>query len=301
MSPQGNTIVIATHDGMFHSDDCFSVAALLKVLEKNPAPANVVRTRDPKMLAAADFVVDVGGVYDEEKNRFDHHQEGGAGQRASTIPYASFGLVWQKFGADIAGSKEVAAIVDHSLVSPVDAHDTGIDIYKKVFPDTKPYMINNFVHNLRPTWREDAKSVDARFLEAVAFARKVLEREITHAIASLAAKSFVLEAYQRAEDKRIIILDAYYPHEETLALFPEPLFAVSPRPDGKWNVRTLRDDVSLFKNRRDLPEAWAGKRDAEFAAITGVPDALFCHNGRFMAVAKSKEGAIALTQKALKS
>ena len=32
------------------------------------------RTRDPKLLEECDIVVDVGGVYDPEKQRYDHHQ-----------------------------------------------------------------------------------------------------------------------------------------------------------------------------------------------------------------------------------
>ncbi len=44
-----------------------------------------------------------------------------------------------------------------------------------------------------------------------------------------------------------------------------------------------------FANRKDLPEAWAGRADAELAEVTGVPDARFCHAGRFMAVAGSRE------------
>ncbi|MEK7088001.1 MAG: MYG1 family protein, partial [Patescibacteria group bacterium] len=42
-------------------------------------------------------------------------------------------------------------------------------------------------------------------------------------------------------------------------------------------------------------------RDAKLAEVTGVPDAVFAHRNRFMAVARSKEGAIALAKLALQS
>jgi uncharacterized UPF0160 family protein len=32
------------------------------------------RTRDQKVLDTCDIVVDVGGVFDPEKHRYDHHQ-----------------------------------------------------------------------------------------------------------------------------------------------------------------------------------------------------------------------------------
>lgn len=35
---------------------------------------DVTRTRDPKILETCDIVVDVGAVYDPEKQLFDHHQ-----------------------------------------------------------------------------------------------------------------------------------------------------------------------------------------------------------------------------------
>lgn len=39
-----------------------------------PQDAEVVRTRDPERLAECDVVVDVGGEYDPERHRYDHHQ-----------------------------------------------------------------------------------------------------------------------------------------------------------------------------------------------------------------------------------
>ncbi len=35
----------------------------------------VYRTRDEELLKACDIVVDVGGVYDPDAFRFDHHQK----------------------------------------------------------------------------------------------------------------------------------------------------------------------------------------------------------------------------------
>jgi len=36
----------------------------------------VKRSRDPAVLDICDIVVDVGAIYDESKQRFDHHQRG---------------------------------------------------------------------------------------------------------------------------------------------------------------------------------------------------------------------------------
>jgi uncharacterized UPF0160 family protein len=292
-------IVIVTHDGVFHSDDVFAVAALLMKLDKAPVIVNVVRTRDSDEIRKADFVVDVGSVCDASRDRFDHHQVGGAGERSNGVPYASFGLVWAKFGKDICGSDGVASFVDRTLVMPIDAHDAGVDLFKPLLPGAIPYLVDDYIHNLRPTWQEPMESVDGKFIEAVAFGRKVLEREVIYAKSAVEAEKLVRKAYEEATDKRLIVLDSFYPYEETLAGFSEPLFTVFPRFEGTWSVKSVRDNQASFKNRLDLPLAWAGKRDEELAKVTGVPDATFCHTARFLAVAKSKEGAIRLAKIAI--
>jgi uncharacterized UPF0160 family protein len=50
-------ITVATHNGNFHADDVFSVAAL-----KNIFPSfNLIRTRKLDLIAKADIVSAVGG------------------------------------------------------------------------------------------------------------------------------------------------------------------------------------------------------------------------------------------------
>ena len=66
-----------------------------------------------------------------------------------------------------------------------------------------------------------------------------------------------------------------------------------------WRVLAVRKRAESFENKKNLPRSWAGLRDKELQKITGVKDAVFCHRNLFMAVAKSKEGAIALARKAL--
>jgi uncharacterized UPF0160 family protein len=114
---------IVTHSSKFHTDDIFAVATLILVLgEEN---IEVVRSRDPEVIKTGDYVVDVGGEYNLDTKRFDHHQKGGAGQRENGIPYASFGLVWKHFGTQVSGSEEVMKRIDQQLVQPVDAGDNG--------------------------------------------------------------------------------------------------------------------------------------------------------------------------------
>src|SRR3989344_3845760 len=124
---------IVTHSGNFHTDDIFAVAVLTLVLgEEN---IEVIRSREDSIINSADYTVDVGGIYDPDKNRFDHHQIEGAGTRENSIPYASFGLVWKKFGEQLGGSVKVFEKIDQMLVQPIDAPDTGVKFLESKIPN----------------------------------------------------------------------------------------------------------------------------------------------------------------------
>jgi uncharacterized UPF0160 family protein len=269
------------------------------LLEKKGESFEIIRTRDPEIIKNGDYVFDVGGIYDEKLNLFDHHQTSFKDKREDGILYSSFGLVWKKFGKELTGSEKIAKLVDGRLAAPVDAYDNGFDLVENKY-DVSPYLIQHFFLSMRPTWMEKDITNDEMFLKCVEIAKVILTREIIQARDSVLAEESVILIYQNTQDKRIIVLDKSYPYEEILDNFSEPLFVVYPRTsDDFWGVKAARTDPKTFKNRKDFPANWAGLRDEELQKIAGVPDAVFCHRGLFMAVAKSKEGAIELAQKAL--
>lgn len=284
---------IITHSGNFHTDEVFACAVLSLL---NNGNVDVVRSREKEVWATGDYVVDVGGEYDATRGRFDHHQEGGAGVRPNGIPYSSFGLVWKEFGEKISGSSYVAKMIDLRLVQPIDAGDNAFETFG-VHGEVSPFLVQDVIASFRPGWNE-ARTEDEGFFDAIPFAEKILAREITRTKTEEEGKKHAEEAYANAEDKRIIILEDHFPWYEALGTKPEPLFVVKPDRGnmGKWKIEAVRSDVHSFKNRKNLPSAWAGKMSDELAKISGVSDALFCHNKLFVAVAGSKEGALKLAQ-----
>ncbi|HRH25138.1 MAG TPA: MYG1 family protein, partial [Candidatus Paceibacterota bacterium] len=122
--------VIVTHDNLFHLDDLFACAIIQIYLDKKEEKYSIIRTRDKEVISNADYVVDVGDIYDASLNRFDHHQKGGAGARENNIPYASCGLVWKRYGELIAGSRIIADILDAKVFQVLDADDNGLEFYK---------------------------------------------------------------------------------------------------------------------------------------------------------------------------
>jgi len=285
--------ILVTHSGTFHADDLFATATLSILFEGN---IKVIRTRDPEIIEKADIVYDVGGIYDEKKNRFDHHQRGRAGDRTNGIPYSSFGLIWKTYGEKICGSKTVADKIDEKLVQPIDANDNGINLFEASH-DIGPYTIQDALFSFRPSWKEE-QDHDSRFMDLVPFIEKIIKREIKKTTDNLEAKSIIRLIYDNTEDKRVLILDDNYPWFEYINEYSEPLYVVSKK-DNMWRAEAVRAEKYGFEVRKQFPENWAGKRDEEMVNETGVLDAVFCHNGRFLIVAKSKEGIMELVQKAL--
>lgn len=293
---------IITHSGNYHPDDVFGVAALRMVFGND---VEIVRTRDVNIIKNKekdDIVLDIGDAYDPETNCFDHHQEGGAGKRENGIPYASFGLVWKTYGERIAGSKRSADSIEEKLVLPIDAGDNGIDTFQKANKHFKPYLLDGVLISLMPTWEEKDGNIDDVFLQAVGIAQMVLEREVAKSNAFINGEAEVEKAYQEAADKRIIFLDNNYSWKNVIAKHDEVLFVIMN--DGKqttWAINTVPTDGVSFQRRKLFPQAWAGKKGKELATITGVPDAHFCHNHKFFAVANSREGAFKMAQLAVEA
>jgi uncharacterized UPF0160 family protein len=294
--------ILVTHNGSFHTDDLFAMATL-SILHNGDV--KIIRTRDSNVIAKGDYVCDVGGIYDPETNRFDHHQKGGAGTRPNGIPYSSFGLVWNKYGEKICGGKEVADFIDKKIVQPIDAHDNGFDISVPHL-DVFSYSAEQIFLANSPTWKENNNfSMDKIFQKEVKKIIPLLLREIEVAKADVEGKNLIIKAYTESKNKRVIILNNSFPRyliQDTLPLFSEPIYFIYPSGHGdSWKVEAVRENLTTLRSRKLFPESWRGlmNEDSKLKELSGVSDIIFCHQSGFFLHVKTKEGAIALAQKAL--
>jgi uncharacterized UPF0160 family protein len=297
---------IATHNGSFHADDVFGVGVLMGVFPSH----TLVRTRNNERIDAADFAVDVGGVWDADKGRFDHHQRGFNGARPARVVdgaaidgvgYASAGLVWSAHGnAYVAalsaasgfdlGAPDVAEItrsIDQSLVQYLDIVDTGQgDVAPGIFG------LSALVAQLNTHWMEeqglasDAKAQlqEARFCEAMGTVRRFLDRAIVKKISQIRSRDIVRQSPRLLDGKVLHLREGGMPWTGVVVdEMPEVLFVIYPDSDGsQYQIKTVPVEPGSFDTRRDLPQSWAGLRDAELAAVTGVPDSVFCHLNLFI-------------------
>ncbi len=304
----GAPIRIATHNGSFHADDVFGVAVLMQL---HPG-AELVRTRDLPTIAAADFAVDVGGEWDAARGRFDHHQKGFTGARASGVVYASAGLVWTAHGPalverlfglqDAALAQSVADALDQQLVQHLDRADTGA-----AHGAPGLFGLSALLSQFNTTWdrrggaEQSEQAAFDNFHRAVALTTQLLLASLDQLRADYQGAQLVRDA-ERTLDGRVLVMPrGGLPWSEVVATeMPEVLYVVYPdSSDKQYQVHVVTVEPHSFVARKDLPRAWAGLRLAELAAVSGVADAVFCHNGRFIAGASSLQGALRLAELAL--
>jgi len=302
--------LLATHGGAFHLDDAFAYAILRQALGLGEPGRDhaLVRTRDAAVIAGADLVWDVGGIHDPAAHRFDHHQRG-APVREDGTPLSAAGLVWQAYGEaavaallDSSGGAKlapaVAAQIDREVVRRIDEIDNG------VAPPQDALGLSSLVEDLNPLWDApsagDPGAEDAAFLRAADLAGRCLRHRVEAVRARLAAAALVSDAHARSSDPRILELDLKMPWKDAVLAHGLPvLYAVFPVANGRWMVDAMPREAGSFEQRLPLPQAWAGLLDADLAAVSGVPDAVFAHARRFVAVACSRGGAMELARRAI--
>jgi uncharacterized UPF0160 family protein len=314
---------IATHNGSFHADDVFGVGVLMGAFPSH----TLVRTRNKEQIANADFAVDVGGIWDADTGRFDHHQRGFDGARpaspvdthyAAGVGYASAGLVWSAHGGDYVqalarrngwalDATAVADLVrnlDTSLVQYIDMVDTG---QGEVSPGI--FGLSSLLAQLNSHWMDEhglslqakAEMQEARFREAIAITVKFLDHAISKKVSQLHSADIVRRAPRLLGGKVLHLEEGGMPWSRVVVdEMPEVLLVVYPDSDGsQYQLKTVSVEHDSFVSRLDLPQAWSGLRDEELAAVTGVADSVFCHTNLFIAGAKSLAGALRLAELAL--
>ena len=295
---------LVTHSGGFHADELLSSVILTRLFPQ----ARLVRSRAPEWITAgADRVIyDVGGAYDAAAQIFDHHQRG-APLREDGQPYSSFGLIWKHFGRDyLAASglpeahiEVVHAAFDGSFVLPIDLVDNGaLSPSGPLAGLTLPALLEA----LKPVFDEtDPEAEDRSFHAALAIARSFVEARIARSAAKLRAEALVEQAIETAGQGRVLELPMGMPFRPAIvkAGADHLLFVVHPR-DKDWCLTTIRQVDEGFEVRADLPAAWAGLTNGDLEAACGVAGASFCHNGRFIAAAKTREAALAMADIAVR-
>jgi uncharacterized UPF0160 family protein len=196
-----STKVIATHNGTFQADEALGVWLLRQT--QTYRNSSVVRTRDAQTYNQADIVIDVGGVYNHDEKKYDHHQRDynerfhpklkwtvdENSEEKKQVPIerctklSASGLVYRHFGKEVISTfyphlteediELVYVKLYNSFMESVDAVDTGVEPVPEgvdmIYRDCTG--LSSRVARLNPRWNEEDDGVvvdpDERFEQAV--------------------------------------------------------------------------------------------------------------------------------------
>ncbi|MBP0445086.1 MYG1 family protein [Roseomonas sp. SSH11] len=331
MIPTDRPLLLATHSGTFHADDCLAYVILTGALglDENGGTHELVRTRDQARLKTADIVWDVGGVADEAAWRFDHHQPG-APRAEDGAPLSSAGLVWRAVEAgnkrslgqryvrnalaksgfpdvDDSTIERIAEGIRSKFVRHVDLVDNGVE-------RAAPTDLTSMVETFNGAWDAPSQSDPVAFeefqrrgfLRASRMVADAVERQIEKERGAAFAYQAVVEAWKDCKAGAsglypdVLELPRGMPWQRPAFELAMPiLYVTSPEPDGRWKVQAMPAEKGSFASRLEMPAAWRGLQDAALEQACGIAGALFVHRGGHLAIAATRDAALAIARACL--
>nr|CAH8828391.1 unnamed protein product [Trichobilharzia regenti] len=261
---------IGTHDGCFHCDEILSIILLKHLPEFREA--KVVRSRDPEVLSTCDVLVDVGGIYDPNLLKFDHHQKEFSlswseyfGVKMWDVKFSSAGLIYVHFGKkvlslltglkiDSEALEKIFTKIYESFVLEIDGEDNGVSQSQSSLRYNIHTGLYSRVRRLNSRWNQENETETA-FCRAL----ELVDREFLDIVDYFAhcwwpARNIVEKAMKCRADvdpsKTIIVLEKSCPWKSHLfdlereermqtPVYPEPLRLASFRPIPKFPPKIL--------------------------------------------------------------
>ena len=270
----------------------------------------VVRTRNPQEIEGAYVALDVGGVYDNAKLRYDHHQrEFTDVHEGTSVKLAACGLIWKHFGTclitkfhpelDLEQVQSMWQSVDETICRPVDLQDNGQGTFKVEGAEAQALTVSMMVAAFN---QQDIYSPaqDEAFMKVV----EILKEYILNFLRAGANKLQLLkeaeEAVKAQLGSRVLVLDKFLPYREAVlkANAEGGQFDLVTYPaNGQWNIQTVPVDDStenFYSQRVSLPQRLWGLTgpDASKESLGGSA-LVFCHKTGFLAAVKADTAEVA--------
>lgn len=280
---------IITHDGIFHADEVFAIAALVKwnnteifgvhssitpsnfYNEDNKFGVSIIRSRIPEIIeidrnTKNTYLIDVGNKYNVNNLEFDHHQSND--MFASNILIFKYLLSTGKI--DLVLYNELLPFmmgISNWDTNYENLHNSWGEFNNSGYYTNISEVISRF--NRNPS---DEKLQNKQFKKAVEFAITILNNEEHFAMERIKAET----TYGSREilDNNVAVFDEFCPIWKTKG---EHNYAILPNPQG-WSLN------SADSNNYPLP-------DIEHKNL------IFAHKAKFIAVFKTKEAAIEIAKK----
>ena len=246
-----------THSGSFHSDDVYATA-FLQILKPELKVSRVSKVPE----GYQGLVYDIGG------GEFDHHQKDKR-YRENRIPYAAFGLLWEKYGVCVVSERD-AQRFDEQFIQDMDLSDnTG-----------SRNMIAESVAAFNPGWNTD-ENPDEMFFQAVAVAKQILLRQFITMNCKEQATKEVKRIMEEQGAGRLLELKEHIPWKDAVYK-TDVYYVLYPSNRGGFMVQAVADDYKAPICKLPFPKAWRGQPQEVLEEVSGIRGLRFCHPSGFL-------------------
>lgn len=278
-----------THAGLFHTGEVtgYAICRLAGVAD------TLVRVTDLNNIPKEGITADIGSVYDESALLFDHHQ--GFLTRPDGYPYASAGLLWEKFGGQaivgvLGANKYVNEIWENILntvIKGIDAHDADNEYRTEAQCSAgfvKMQALNDVVHAYNTSDVNDHEAQYVAFHDAC----DVIQRLLVSKIRAAARYFQMVDGFEEKVDfvtPKIVQLKEGFPwkrifHDE----YPDVVYVVAPsnHPGSDFSLTAVTTEPHLRTCKIPI------ERPSWFSG--------FIHQGKWIAGSNSVEELLSLAQ-----
>ena len=263
-----NSLSVAVHDGLFHSDDVFCVALLRKLAKECCFELKLYRTREPQILSAVDMRVDVGGRYFEESLDFDHHQKDDALMQTEGVKHAAIGLLCKW-----CMTPEFYQIFKEQYLLGLEYQDNNGKSHPKYS------SIGFWVQPMLPAFGEEL-NINEAFEDTVKIAEVILERCLK-----------TVEGLLKAEEELPNLINESIAGGKILILKKRVPILQQLHPELAFTILCMDTGYSfLGVNGHLLPPHLRGLRGEQIAQKCGY-EGVFTHPGGFTGTMCTLEGA----------
>lgn len=324
-----NLKVVVTHSGAFHADEVLGTVLIRYI--PGFTKHVILRSRNREIWNLGDIVIDVGGVFDPNTLRYDHHMSTFKevfDEKVSKINLSAAGLVYKYHGKEIitnllqawgeyenlkSSVDKIYLTIYKKLILYVDGVDNGVDQYpdskgKELYSNSTSYA--NRVSRLNPSIL-NSNDQSKQFLEAQKLAKEEFLESLKYLVfRHFPAYNIVLDAFSNRKSfhhsGRIVFFkqEVFFKEhliniEEEQGLQGEILYVLVQTKKEGVRLMTIPKALGSFDFRKGIYTPWRGLENEELKEISGIKDIIFVHKAGFIGGAQSIESTLQMAEKSL--
>ncbi|KAL6121703.1 hypothetical protein NUSPORA_01333 [Nucleospora cyclopteri] len=296
-------VKLVTHSGSFHYDEILATAMLMDVYDK----VKIIRTRDSNRFDEGNVVYDVGGVFDPENNKFDHHQKtfNETFSEKFSIKLSSAGLIYKYFHKKIFNKYNIKTSGDlyeiirdkiyEEFLIGADAIDNGVDIAGEIKVRSVCDLVANFNQSTGINEEEKQKHETDQFHKALEIVRMDWNNYMNNVIKKYISQYDYIKNVLINTDSNILFLKTQIDHNLIIDIEKQLkrniLFIIYKKDFSMYRIYCVNKKKHVMETKMPLYKEWRGLRDQELEKVAGFEGIKFVHATGFTGGAATFEVA----------